>query len=301
MSKGKIGGIILAGMLVLAGAGLVFCSERIPAGYVGVVYNMNGGIQEETLSQGWHLVPPTKHITKYSIAIEQGYLSKDKQEGSPDDDSFKIPTSDGKTIDVDMEYSYHFDSENISTVFTQFKGQSGEQIEKTFIRGKLKSWAGEVSCKFPVTDIFGDKRTELNEATKEHVAEKFKPYGIIIDSVSFPRIETDPDTEAAIQQKVNAQQELELAKIEAETAQVQANKDKEVAIIAAQKDKETAQLKAEAKMIEAEAEAKANKEIAASLTPELIEQKKYEKWDGKLPTISGANGTIIDYNSISGK
>ena len=52
MSKGKIGGIILAGMLVLAGAGLVFCSERIPAGYVGVVYNMNGGIQEETLNQG---------------------------------------------------------------------------------------------------------------------------------------------------------------------------------------------------------------------------------------------------------
>lgn len=112
---------------------------------------------------------------------------------------------------------------------------------------------------------------------KSMLKEKFKPYEIIIDSVSFPRIETDPDTEAAIQQKVNAQQELELAKIEAETAQVQANKDKEVAIIAAQKDKETARLKAEAKMIEAEAEAKANKENAASLTPELIEQKKIRK------------------------
>ena len=41
------------------------------------------------------------------------------------------------------------------------------------------------------------------------------------------------------------EQELELAQIEAETAQVQANKDKEVALIAAEKDKEVALIAAE--------------------------------------------------------
>lgn len=307
MNKGKIGAVATGAAIVVGLTGLVMCTERVPAGYVGVVYNMNGGVQEETLSQGFHLVSPTKKVVDYSIAIEQGYLSKDKLEGDPDDSSFDIPTSDGKTINVDMEYSYHFEPENIATVFTQFKGQDGKDIEKNFIRGKLKSWSGEVSSTFPVTDIFGDKRIELNRSVQEHVSEKFKPYGIIVDSVSFTRVETDAKTAAAIQKKVNAQQELELARIEAETAEVQANKDKEVALIAAEKEKEVALINAErdkevavqnaeAARVHGEGIAASNRAIAESLTPELLERQKYEKWDGKLPQVQGSSDSnmIVD-------
>lgn len=281
------------------------CTERIPAGYVGVVYNMSGGVDGEVLTQGFHLVSPTKHVTKYSVAIEQGYLSKDVQEGSKGDDSFDIPTSDGKTINVDLEYSYHFDVEKVTDTFVKFKGQSGNSIETTFIRGKLKAWASEVSSTFTVIDVFGDKRTELNTAVKDHVADKFAEYGIIVDTINFTRIDTDPETQAAIQKKVNAQQELELAQIEAKTSKVQAEKDKEVALIAAQQEKEKASIKAEqdvikaqgdadSKRISAEAEAEANRKIAESLTPELIEKIKYEKWNGQVPTVQGSGATIVD-------
>ena len=44
--------------------------------------------------------------------------------------------------------------------------------------------------------------------------------------------------------------------------------------------------------IAAEAEADANAQIAASLTPELIEKIKYEKWNGELPTVSGSNAIV---------
>lgn len=47
---------------------------------------------------------------------------------------------------------------------------------------------------------------------------------------------------------------------------------------------------------EAEAEAEANQEIAASLTPELIEKIKAEGWDGKLPNVTGASTPIINMN-----
>ncbi len=106
--KGKVGAVCLA-VILLGGAGCVFkCTERIPAGYVGVVYNMSGGVDGEVLTQGFHLVAPTKKVTKYSVAIEQAYMSRDKMEGSKGNDSFDIPTSDGKTINVDLEFSYHF-------------------------------------------------------------------------------------------------------------------------------------------------------------------------------------------------
>lgn len=106
----------------------------------------------------------------------------------------------------------------------------------------------------------------------------------------------DNETAQAIQKKVNAQQELELANIEAQTAKIQAEKDKQVAEIAAQQAIVEAEAQAEVVRIAAEAEAAANREIAASLTPELIEKIKYEQWDGKMPTVSGGATPIIGIN-----
>lgn len=305
MGKGSIGGIALAIIMILALVLCFFCTEKIPAGYVGVVYNMNGGIEGETLSQGFKIVAPTKKVTLYSVGLEQSYLSSEKVGDSKEDESFKIPTSDGKTVTVNLEFSYMFDPERVAETFTLFKGMSGAEIKDTFIKPKVRAWTQEVSANYPVTDIFGDKRSQINEDLDVHLTEKFDEYGIIIDTVNFTDISVDPETQAAIQKKVNAQQELELANIEAQTAKIQANKDREVARVQAEKDKEVAGIKAEQKIIAAEAdaealriaseaEAAANKEIAASLTPSLIEKIKYEQWNGVMPSVQGADGIIVD-------
>ena len=56
---------------------------------------------------------------------------------------------------------------------------------------------------------------------------------------------------------------------------------------------------AEAVKIKADAEAKANETIAKSLTDQVIENKKIEKWDGELPQVQGGSGTIIDIGGLS--
>lgn len=270
---------------------------------------MSGGVDGETLTQGWHIVSPTKKITTYSIGIEQSYLTSEDKGDSPRDESFSIPTSDGKTVRVNLEFSYRFDEERVSETFTKFKGKSGDEIKNTFIKPKIVAWTQEVSANYPVTDIFGSKRTEINAELDVYLREKFAPYGIIIDTVNFTDISVDNETAAAIQKKVNAQQELELATIEAETAQVEANKEREVARIQAEKNKEVASINAEKDIIEAEAKAKAvriaaeaeaeaNAKIAASLTPELINKIKYEQWNGELPKVTGENNPIIDIGSV---
>lgn len=71
MRKGAFGATILAIVMVVVLVCVGFCTYRVPAGYVGVVYNMNGGIEGDTLSQGWHVISPTKNVTLYSIGIEQ--------------------------------------------------------------------------------------------------------------------------------------------------------------------------------------------------------------------------------------
>ena len=311
MKKGLVGGVSLGVIILIALICVAKCSVRVPAGYIGVVYTLSGGIDGETLDQGWHIESPTKKVTLYSIGIEQSYLTADKKGDSKDDESFKTPTADGKSLVVDLEFSYRFDQDRVTDVFTQFKGQSGETVKDTFIKPKMKAWTQEVTAKYPVTDVFGDKRQELNEALDVYLKKKFDPYGIIIDTVNFTSISTDEETQAAIQKKVNAQQELELANIEAKTAKVQADKDKEVALIAAEQEKEKASIKAEqdriaaegqaeAIRIKAEAEAQANKEIAESLTPELIQKQKIDKWNGDVPKVQtgGSSATIIDTGDL---
>lgn len=292
MKKGIVGAVALALVLVVGLVCAIICLERIPAGYVGVVYNMNGGVDGEVLTQGWHVVSPTKKVTTYSIGIEQSYLTAEDKGDSKDDESFSIPTSDGKTVRVNLEFSYRFDEDRVAETFVTFKGKSGETIKDTFIKPKVIAWTQEVSANYPVTDIFGDKRTEINAELDTYLRGKFDQYGIIIDTVNFTDISVDDETAAAIQKKVTAQQELELANIEAQTARVQAEKNKEVAEIAAKQAIVEAEATAEVLRIEAEAEAMANQKIAASLTPELIEKLKYEQWNGQLPNVTGADSII---------
>lgn len=313
----RIIGSVFAGILVLFAIIIAaMCISKVKPGYVGVVYSVNGGVTGKVLSQGWHFTKPTEHVTQYSIGIEQSYLTATEDGDSPKDDSFSAPSSDGKGLQMELTFTYRFDESRVTDTFTRFKGRDGSEVLTIFIKPNVISWTKEVTAKYPVTEILGDMRAELNTILSEYLATKFEPYGIIIENASLINIDVDDETRASITKKVTAQQELELANIEAQTAQINAekekqvavinaNKEKESALINAERDKEVAQInaeklkiqaegEAEAKMIEANAEAEANKKIAESLTPELIEKLKLESWNGALPQVQGSNTPIID-------
>ena len=296
----SLGGIATAVIIALVVIVLFVCTVRIPAGYVGVVYNMNGGISDRTLTQGFHVISPTQNVTTYSIGIEQSYLTASKDGDSSDDESFEVPSNDGKGLTVDMIFTYRYDADRVADTFTRFKGQSGKDVKNSFIKPNIMSWTKEVTAKYSVIDLLGDKRATLNSELTDYLKQKFEPYGIVIESVSLINIDPDEETRSAVQKKVNAQQDLELAKIEQQTANVNAEKEKEVAITKANQEKETAQINAEAKLIEAQAQADANRLISQSLTPELIRQQMYDKWDGKLPTVQAGNDSsvIVDTSDI---
>ena len=264
--KAKKLGALLSGVVIVGGLVVgVMSAEMIKPGYVGIIYSMNGGVQDRVLNQGLNFVSPIAKVKQYSAATEQAYLSRDEKEGSKDDDSFMIPTSDGKTVNVDLEFSYHFDVDKLPTTFSRFKGQSGKEIEETFIRGKMKAWTSEASSKFSVLDIYGEKRAELNRAVLDHVSKNFNEYGIVIDSVNFSRIELDQQTAEAIQQRINKQQELETAKIEKQKTEIEAERK----VVEAQGQ-------ADAEIIKAKGESEANKELQQSITPELLKKLELE-------------------------
>lgn len=297
--KGIVGAIITA--LVIFGLiiGVAMCTEKIPAGYVGVVYNMNGGIEKDVLTQGFKIVAPTKKITLYSVALEQSYMTKGEQGDSPDDESFEIPTKEGAALEVDVAFSYSYELSEVPQTFTRFRGQNGKEILKSFIKPKMQAWIKEITPQFSMISIVSTQRGEVNKTLSDQLQERFRPYGISIDNVALADVRPDAETDEAIRKKIKAQEELETAKVTAETDKVNATRDKEVAEINAEKAKIEAQGKADAKIISAEAEAKANKLISGSLTDKLIESKKIEKWKGEVPKVQGAGTTIVDIGGLA--
>lgn len=301
MSK-LVGGIV-AGVLVFSAlVGTAVCTTRVAPGYAGIVYSMNGGVQQDILSQGWHLVAPTKKVIAYPISTETMYLSKERQEGSEGDDSFNITTKDGKLVNVDCELSYHYDAEKLGQVFTKWRGKSSTDIEQTYIRARIKEAANNITSQYSVMDVYGEKRPELNKTVYEQLKETLGQNGIILETFNFTRIEPDAQTQQAIQEKVDAQQKLEQDKIEANRQAVENQKNIDKATAEAEQAKIKAQGEADAILIEAEAQAKANQELAKSLTDAVIKHEGIEAWKqggSQVPIVSGDTTPILNMQDFA--
>jgi regulator of protease activity HflC (stomatin/prohibitin superfamily) len=84
-----------------------------------------------------------------------------------------------------------------------------------------------------------------------------------------------------------AKADYESAKLDAMTKLTKVEAEAKAKLIAAKAS-------AEAKLINARAEAEANKTLNASITPEILEYFKIERWNGKLPTVTGNSSTLIN-------
>lgn len=290
--RGFIGAIAAGVIIVFALIMLALCTEKIPAGYVGVQYSINGGVKDEILMQGWHLVPPTVKVSTYTVGLEQSYLTAAKQGDSPNDDSFTASSSEGKSVQIDLTYTYQYEPTNVVAVFNRFKGQDGKAVRDSFIKPNIISWTKEVVARYKIADILGAKRTDINTALTDYLDEKFDKYGITISNVSLINLTVDDDTMRVINDKIAAQQNAEKQAVENQTAIDKAAADATV-------KKTQAQADADAMLIEAEAEAEANGKVAKSLTPELVEKIKIDKWNGQLPQVEGGATPIVNLEKES--
>lgn len=273
--KGFIGGITIAVAMVVAFILIALCTTRVPAGYVAVQYSLNGGVKDEVLTQGWHLVSPTVKTTRYTVGIEQSYLTADERGDSDTDESFTASSAEGKAIDIDLTFTYQYKPEDVKDVFVKFKGQSGKEVRDSFIKPNIISWTKEVVARYNVADILGSEKANVNIALTDYISKKFEPYGITVSNVSLINVGVDKKTREVINNKIAAQQNAETQKIENQTKVDKAKAD------------------AEAKLIEAEAEAKANELKKKSLSKEIIQEMYLQKWDGKLPEVSTDGNSII--------
>lgn len=270
-------GLVGAGVLTLGILGAMSV-EVIGQGHAGVVYNRSHGIEEKALPQGWHFVPFWERVTEYPISTETVKGTE-----------FSVQTKDGKPLTVQVSYDYSNELEKLPSIYNKFKGQNSETIQDGWLQTRLKKATLNVFSKYSVLEVF-QHQGEINAEIESEFRKLVEKTGFIVDSVTLGAPTPDAKTAEAIQAVVDAQQKLEQMEIEKKQASVQA-----------EKAKIEAKGKADAKKIEADGIAEANKTIKQSLTKDLIEYNTIEKWDGKLPQVTGGSTPMVTLPSEAKK
>nr|DAT99286.1 MAG TPA: High frequency of lysogenization C protein [Caudoviricetes sp.] len=301
-----VAGLVIA-CAVIGGIFTISHIKIIGTGKVGITYTYSSGVKDELLKPGAHFIPPMEYMKEFSTSNEILVLSKDSRDGSKDDDSFKVATSDDANIAISFQMTYRYIEDQVIDTYKKFKGMDGEDIVENRVKTVLKSKISEVTTDYSMMDIYSGNRTQLNEALTEYLNKDFsKKYGIEVLDASI--IDVHPDKKlkkaidnrvTALQEKQQAQAEQEKVKVQKQTEQLQAEADANIEITKAQADAEKTKIKtnadAENTRTKAKAQAEANKELSASITEDLIKMKEAEaRLKHGWVTVKGANSTVVD-------
>nr|DAT80312.1 MAG TPA: High frequency of lysogenization C protein [Bacteriophage sp.] len=268
----------------LIAVGAVLCTERVHTGYVGVVYSAKG-VEQQTISQGWHFMNPLKHVSEFPITQQRVVFSNAPSDyGIKEHADWHIDApANGGTIAINLTVNYNFLPEHVVELYTKFGGMDGESLMESKIQNDIIAYVKEVTPQFSVMQIYSDDRAGVNTAITDYLNEKLTAeYGINVSSALI--VDAQPDD--TLMQKIRAKEQ---AKQDAEIAEL----NKQTALAQAETDKVKAQTEADVKMIEAQAEADANKVLSESITPELIQMKEAEaRLKHGWVTVQGADTVV---------
>lgn len=298
--KGKTLAVIVVLVAIIGGVIGVMSFASVGQGEVGVVWTMQNGVQEETLSPGIHFISPLAKMKTYPVSQQQLVLSNNPEDyNSKEHADWHVDApADGGMVKLNMTINYNFMADKVVGLYTKFNGMDGDAVVDNMVQNSIIAYIKEVTPKFSVMDIYSDKRSEVSQAITEYLNSKLNDeYGINIASALIIDVQLDDTLEEKIQAKEQAKQDAEKAELDKETAIAQGEADKASAQAAAEVNKINAEANAEQTRIAAQAEADANNLISKSITEELIKMKEAEaRLKHGWVTVEGADTVIADGN-----
>ena len=249
----------IAGVLLL----VVNCAVFVPANTVGIRWSVFGGTSETTLSEGLAFKTPFDKV--YEIPTTVRTMARD---------NVTVQTKDSQWVSMAVEVKYQVDKINAFKVFKNFT--TLDTLDASLIPGLAQKSIEEVTTEYNIIELLGDKRNEIYGKIEENLSKKLAAESVTLKSIVI----IDTDAGEAIEKAIADEA---VAKKEAETAE---------------QKKLKAEIEAQTKLIQAEGEAKANAVKTKELTDKILAEQWIQKWDGKLPTVAGSEGTMIDISKL---
>jgi regulator of protease activity HflC (stomatin/prohibitin superfamily) len=272
-------------MVVLAVVTLASCT-KVPAGNVGIKFYLLGkdkGVDYDVLSPGRYYVGMNENLYLFPTQNQTKIWTSDKREGSPNDDDFNFQSKAGLKLSASVSIEYHVKPENVPSIFEKYK-TGLDEVTNRVLRNALRDAFNMASSTRTAEQMYGEGKiafmTSVDSLAKIESTER----GITIDDIFLVGNIVVPES---ITNALNA-------KVAADQLAQQKETELRATIADAQKVSAKATGEADAIIKLAEAQAKANRIVAMSLTSTLVEYNKIEKWDGKLPTVTGGAIPLLD-------
>ncbi len=260
--------------------GIFICVLTVPAGHVKVA-TLFGSVQDQTYKEGLHIVNPLLSFTAFDLRQK----THKETAGVPSED--KLIT----TMDVSIQYR------TMGTLTPDILRNTGstEALLEVHLIPKLRSILREQGKGVEqAQDFFKESiqtrlQTTLQEGLSEYLAEKgLQVEAVLIRDIVLPKVIRDSIeiTKQREQQQLLQQAELQRFATEQEQKVKQASAELDAAKLNAEQIKTLAD--AEAYKIAA-----INKTLAQS--PNYIELRRVDQWNGVLPVYTGGeNIPMID-------
>ncbi|MBL0059731.1 MAG: prohibitin family protein [Elusimicrobia bacterium] len=167
----------------------------IPAGYVGV-RDLFGNISDRPLSAGLHLINPLARVHKMSVRTQEIK------------ESANVPSKEGLVLQLEASLLYSLKPEKAAEVYRTI----GPVFEEVVVLPQLRSTIRGVTSVYEAKALYTSERELISSEIKKLLAPLLETRGITMENVLLRNIALPPVLGAAIEKKLEAEQQSEQMK-----------------------------------------------------------------------------------------
>jgi regulator of protease activity HflC (stomatin/prohibitin superfamily) len=231
-----IAGVVFA---LLAGSFVV-----VPAGRVGVVFNVLGGVSDRERNPGVQFVMP---------GLQQMTLLNTREQSiefiTDNNDEIPALSQEGLQIVSDATVRYRIEASEASSIFESI----GDNVEATLIRPQVRSVIRNAIANYNAAEVISTQRGELQAEIVQVLTDELAANNIILLDVLLRDIRIPDSITQAIEEKQAAEQQIEVetnrreqSRIAAERVVIQAEGERDAEIARAQGEAEALRLRGQA-------------------------------------------------------
>lgn len=237
------------------------CFTTIHSGEIGIKTKF-GKIIGVTTNEGIVWKSPIESINKINIKVQK----------YENDKTLDTSTKDMQVVNnIKVVINYQIDGAKAVDLYKNV----GKKYEQIVLEPAIQETVKGVISKYTSEELV-TKRSEISLDINNTLNERLSTYGIKSVGVAINNFDFSTAYNQAIEKKAVAEQEVQTAKNQLEKAKVEA----------------------ETKKVKAQGDAEANALLEKSLTKEILLEKYLEKWDGKLSVVSGDSNTFFDISEL---
>ena len=272
--------LIAIGIAILISFVFIFSGsliQIIPAGQVGVVFNLFGGVEKRVLKEGVNILFPVVETAAIYDARKSSYDFSDNYDRNNVGQSIKCQTNDGQNVSIDVTVIAHLDKNKTWRLHQTI----GKDYAERLIVPQTRSIFRNVVAKYPIDIVYTTGRVGLAKDAEGALRKSFVKSGLYLDELLIRAIGFSPAFAEAVERKQIALQESQRQNW----------------------IKKTAEREKERRVIEGEGDAKALgvKGQALQLDPRIAELEFLEQLDQRgldIPVITGTKSAILSIGEL---